>query len=186
MNGGRAWKTYSTVALLVITLTSSFSAVLALGVQAGPLMSLDGFGLAEAHDRRAFEILERNPSLADLSFAEREAAVAIRLAPYNNAARLRLVYIQGRTKRLDTNAIKWIADSYSLVPLDHTVGAWRVGYALERWDQLPPDLRNAVHREALTFGRVGSRDVDVRKVLASVRNPEGKLAATLWLRELTH
>jgi hypothetical protein len=41
-----------------------------------------------------------------------------------------------------------------------------------------------VFAEASAFGRAGSQDVNVRQALSNVRDPQGRLAAALWLRTL--
>jgi len=142
-------------------------------------------GFSEPHDRRSLEALVEATRLEDLLRAEREAEAALALSPYNNLTRLRLAYIEAeRLGRLGPQGLTHLSRSYDLVPLDASAAPWRVRLALEHWGQLTPDIRMAVYREAMAFGRSGSREADVRPVLASIRNPEGRLAAALWLRAL--
>lgn len=188
MSSSNAWKTILAGALTGATLLLSASALLALGAQAGPLMWPRAIGFAYPHDRRAFHILEaKAPSSAELEQAVAETGRAVALSPYDNAARLRMAYagalLQGALKG---ESLKRLAESYDLIPYDHTVAAWRIAYSLEHWDSLTPDVRTAVQAEAMAFGRGLSSDVDVRRVLKSIKNPEGRLAASLWLRALAN
>jgi hypothetical protein len=164
----------------------SGAALAALSGWPAPPFSGPALGFSEPHDRRAFDLLSGDQTPAALAGAEAEAKRALALSPYNNAARLRLMYIDAQRRgSLGPAGLQHLARSYDLVPLDYSVAAWRVGYALEHWSQLTPEVRAAVQNEALAFGRTDSRDANVRAVLGRIRNPEGRIAAALWLRTLT-
>lgn len=184
MNRVPDWKMTAVGALAGTTLLTAVAALLALTVQRGPLMWSDSLGFSETHDKRAFRMVDAAATPAGLDAAAREAERAIRLAPYNNAARLRLAYLDTlKRHRLEGPGLKDYADSYNLIPYDHTVASWRIAFGLEHWDQLTPELRMSVHEEARAFARSHSQDVDVVQIIQSIHNPEGKLAASLWLRE---
>jgi hypothetical protein len=107
------------------------------------------------------------------------------LSPYDNEARLRLVYIDAlRHPPVSSIGVARLAESYSLIPYDYTVAAWRIRFGLEHWAALTPELRAAIYEEAMAFGRVGSQDVNVRPILQSIHDPQGRLAAALWLQLL--
>lgn len=187
MRVSRRWKSAFAGALAAAGLALGSAGVLAQGRQAGPLMWLKSLGFAESHDRRAYKILDRRPQSPELSAAMAADRRALDLSPYNNAARLRLAYADTLKKgHLKGEGLDRFAESYSLVPFDYTVAAWRIAFGLEHWAELPPDVRRAVYAEAIAYGRSQSQDVGVPRVLQSVHNPEGRLAAALWLREIPH
>jgi hypothetical protein len=142
-------------------------------------------GFAQSHDRRAFRLIERSKSPADLDAASREIGRALALSPYSNPARLRLAYIDTvRHGRLGPAGLAELARSYDLIPYDNTVAAWRIRFALEHWRALTPELRASVHSEAMAFAMAYSADVDAGAVLPTIHDPAGRLAAELWLQEL--
>lgn len=180
-----SWKAVATAAVAGTALLSSGCALVALFFHAGPFMWSRTAGFAEAHDQVAHDVLDGPVSPAAFELAGREVDRALALSPYSNRARLRKAYIDvKRHGRLTPAGLTPFARSYDLLPYDHTVAPWRIRFALEHWEELTPELRTAVHTEALAFGRANSSDVDVRGILGKVRNPSGRLAASLWLREL--
>lgn len=182
----RSWKSVAAPGLAAITLFASVGALAALGGLGGPFMWSRTVGFAESHDKRAHAILDRSTAPAALTQATAEVGRALALSPYSNAARLRLAYIDTvRNGRLGPVGRARLAQSYDLMPYDYSVAAWRVRFALEHWRSLTPELRGRVHAEALAFGRGGIHDVDMRGALQSIRDPAGRLAAALWLRELS-
>lgn len=139
-------------------------------------------GLSQGHDEAAYRRLLAAPSAADLDWAEAKSREALAVAPYENNPRLRLAYIDARRHgRLTQAGVQFFVQSYELLPLDPNVGAWRIAFGLEHWEDLTPDARRAVYEEARAFYRLRARDVGVERVLRSVRNPSGRLAAALWL-----
>lgn len=182
MKGRVQWKGWALIALPVLALAASTASLAALVWRSGPLMSLEAIGFAESHDKRAFALLAGG---APAARAEAEDREALALSPYQNTARLRLAYAYALSgPPADRLAIEQLAVSYDLMPYDYTVAAWRIAFALENWGRIPPDLRRAVYAEAMAFGRAHSRDVAVPAVLKSIRDPEGGLAAALWLQAL--
>lgn len=175
------WKIAAAGVLTTGTLVLSATALASLLGASTPI------GFAETYDKRAYALLTGPASPAALDSAASEASKALALSPYSNSARLRLTYIDTvRRGSLGPVGTAHLAKSYDLVPLDHTVAAWRVRFALEHWKELPPEARTAVETEARAFARTGSQDADVRAALGSIRSPEGRLAAALWLKTLAH
>jgi hypothetical protein len=178
------WKPAALWGLAGLTLVASLPALAALIGQTGPLMTGAGVGFSQAHDQRAFALLSTGAPLDRLK-AETEARRALALSPYENAARLRLADAYAASgPPVDVQAIGQLATSYDLVQYDYTVASWRIAFGLANWGRLPPDLRRSVYAEAMAFGRANSRDVDVRRILQSIRDPQGRLAAALWLHAL--
>ncbi|THD77663.1 MAG: hypothetical protein E7812_12950 [Phenylobacterium sp.] len=187
MSRARNWKLAAAAAIPITALLASVAALAALVGQTGPLMWTGPIGLAESHDQRAFLALEHPERPKALAEASREVGRALTLAPYDNAARLRLVYIDTLGHQsLGPQGLARFAESYGLIPYDYTVATWRIQFGLEHWGSLTPDLRAAVFAEAMAYGRAGSQDVNVSRVLQSIHDPQGRLAAALWLRLLNH
>jgi hypothetical protein len=112
---------------------------------------------------------------------------ALALSPYDNQARLRLVYIDAlRHPPVGPAGVALLEQSYSLMPYDYTVAAWRIRFCLEHWAALSPALRDDVYQEATAFARSNSQQVSVIPILQSIHDPQGRLAAALWLRLLNH
>jgi hypothetical protein len=182
---GRTWKTTATGVLAAGALLASGSAIWALSAQGGPFMWTRLSGFAESHDRRAFRLIDRSNSPADLDAASRAIGRALTLSPYSNAARLRLAYVDTvRHGRLGPAGVAQLARSYDLTPYDYSIAAWRIRFGLEHWRDLTPELRTSVHAEAMAFASGQSSEVDVKAVLRTIRDPAGRLAAELWLQEL--
>lgn len=178
------WKPTAVWALAGVTFALSLAALAALIGQTGPLMAGAGLGFSQSHDQRAFALLSTSAAMDRLR-AEAEERRALALSPYQNTARLRLAYAYAASgPPVDAQAIGELATSYDLVQYDYTVASWRIAFGLENWGRLPPDLRRSVYAEAMAFGRAHSRDVDVQRVLQSIRDPQGRLAAALWLHAL--
>ena len=172
----------------VLAVLASATALLAVGglvvLNTGATLGSPPFvlGLSQGYDEAAYRELLPSASLANLDRAAARSRQALAVAPYENSARLRLVYIETlRHGRLTPAGVQLLVQSYDLLPLDPNVAAWRIGFSLEHWQSLTPDARRAVYEEARAFYRLGSRDVDVRRVLRGVRAPSGRLAAALWL-----
>jgi hypothetical protein len=180
-----SWKPAAIIALAGLAFAASAASLAALIGQAGPLMHLRTLGFADSHDKKAFALLASGPSARDEAAAEARRALA--LAPYDNTARLRLAYAEALGPApANRHAIDDLAMSYDLVQYDYTVAAWRIQFALNNWESLTPDLRRAVYAEAMAFGRSQSREVDVRRILQTIKDPQGRLAAALWLHALNN
>lgn len=171
--------------LVATTLTLSVLALQALSgspSRLGPVR----LEMAPGEDKQAWRILKASPTPADLVRAERHARRALQLAPFNNQARLRLAYISTqRDDHFGPVAQKHLAMSYVLIPFDLNVAAWRTRFALENWPRLLPEDRLAARKEAFVFNRAGSRTANIRDTLSSISNPNGRLAAGLWLRSMS-
>lgn len=178
------WKPSALIALAGLAVVASLVSLPALVSRSGPLMALPWLGYSQAHDQKAFALLSTGDPVNRLE-AETEIRHALALSPYDNTARLRLAYAYALSgPPLDREAIRQLALSYDLVQYDYTAATWRIAFGLNNWSRLTPDLRREIHDEAMAFGRVHSRDVDVRRVLKSIQDPQGRLAAALWLHAL--
>jgi hypothetical protein len=187
MSRASNWKLKSAIGLAAAAFLGGAAGLAALAGQTGPFMWTGLFGFAQSHDKLAFQALEHGTGPAALAQASKDIKGALSEAPYDNAARLRAVYVDTLAHgTLGPDGLARLAESYELIPYDYTVAAWRIQFGLEHWNALTPELRLAVFSEAMAFGRQGSRDVDVRRTLQSIHNPDGRLAAALWLRALNH
>jgi hypothetical protein len=169
-----------TAAALVASV-AGWAALVAGPISLGPVT----FGFSEAYDARGYALLLGSPSKAQIDRAETEARKALALSPYDNSARLRLAYIDTlRHGGLGAQGATLLAQSYDVLPIDQNVAAWRIRFGLEHWSDLSPETRAALHNEMLAFARAGSVDPPIRRILGAVRNPNGRLAAALWIHEL--
>jgi len=72
--------------------------------------------------------------------------------------------------------------SYTMSPLDHDAGPWRINFALENWDRLSPEQRKTVIDEAnWLFVRDPTAAADLKARLRTIRNPLGRTMARLEL-----
>jgi hypothetical protein len=176
------WKLSAASGICLAAFLAAAAALAAIVGQTGPLMWTRTLGFAQSHDAVAYRALEGGRSAAALSAATDQINRALTLSPYDNQARLRLVYIDSvRHPPVSPAGVARLEESYSLMPYDYTVAAWRIRFGLEHWALLSPELRLEIYAEAMAFGRAHSQDVDVRPILQSIHNPQGRLAAALWL-----
>ena len=131
---------------------------------------------------RAYNRLSRQASIA-----ERKAAAErlIRADPTNAHSWLTVSYADWlANRRLSPAGVAALDHSYAVNALNPDVGTWRVGFALENWADLTPQLRHDVVNEA----RFELKDPyylsgPMRARLKTIASPEGHLAATLLLTE---
>jgi hypothetical protein len=84
--------------------------------------------------------------------------------------------------RLTPRGVQALDHSYAVSFFDQFGAVWRVGFALDNWGALYPDLRKNVLAEAQAV--LDHRDdpelgLELRRRLADVRGPDGRLAAFL-------
>ena len=166
--------------LVAATLVSATLVLSSLNVatpQAQPLVELSA-----SQDDLARLILERSQDPASLNKAEALVRSALDQSPFNNTARMRLIYIKTkRDKRVSAETERLLGQSYDLAPYDVTVARWRTAFALNHWASLTPDTKAAVSAEVSGFATVSSQAFDVRATLKTVGDPVGRVVATLWL-----
>ena len=173
-------------ALACAALALSIGGLVALNTGLGFGLPPLGFGLALGYDDAAYRRTSHRPSKADLLAAAALSRRAVRIAPYQSAARMRLALIDTLLNgRLTKQGQAELARSYDLVPIDPDIAGWRIRFSLEHWESLPAETRQDVYEEAKTFTEVHSAGLDVPHLLSSVRNPSGSLAGALWMRSWT-
>lgn len=167
--------------LAFLTLTMAGLGLASLNVAAGKANPLP-FSFNWAEDEQARAILEASQSPSSLAAAERHVRRALAQSPYNNSARMRLVYILTlRTHSFPPEVQRLLQQSYDLAPYDPAVAEWRTTFALNHWGSLPVATQVAVRSEVLAFREVSPPSTDMRRALSAVTAPEGRLVATLWL-----
>jgi hypothetical protein len=185
MSRPRPWKFTLAAGLAGLTAIAGAGTLIALSRPGEIRIGAIAVGLSGGFDEQAFRRLAASRSQRELNGAAAEASRALALSPYDNSARLRLTYIDTvRHGGLRTEGVAQLSKSYDLIPYDHTVAAWRIGFALEHWDSLAPQDREAVRAEATAFAKANSQAGEFRNVLRSIHNPNGRLAAALWLQAL--
>lgn len=167
--------------LAVLTLLMAGLGLASLNATAGNANPLP-FTFNWTEDEQARDILEASRSPAALADAEAHVRRALAQSPYNNVARMRLVYVLSlRAGGFPPEAQQLFAKSYDLAPYDPAVAEWRTTFALNHWAALPSATQQAVRDEVLAFKSVTRPSIDMRRALRAVAAPEGRLVATLWL-----
>ena len=184
MKGGLVVKSAAALAGLVLAL--ALAGLVSLNTGAGFGAPPLGFGFAAGYEDAAFRAQSSGagrPAMLEASaFAER----ALRLAPYLTSARLRLVQIDTQlNQRLTDRAAAQFGRSYELVPLDPDLAVWRIRFAFEHWEYIASPTRQAVINETRSISAIPNKRGEVSDVLNTIRNPNGRLAVALWLRN-TH
>ncbi|RAK52645.1 hypothetical protein [Phenylobacterium deserti] len=180
-------RTAAVAGLAITTLVSASLALVALNaggeVRIGPVTLMR---LAAGYDRRAEPLLapEAPPPAADRARAVQLSRSALAEFPYDTPARLRIAYAESlATGTLTPTARTELSRSYDLVAMDPDVGGWRVRFALNFAQQLPPELREAVKKETLALGRTWSTRKQLRQAVPLLRDPMGAVWLTLWLND---
>lgn len=119
----------------------------------------------------------------DLAAAAQASQRALSEAPYDSSSRLRLAYLDSLDGELSADGVAHLKLSYELLPLDQYVSTWRVGFALEYWGTLTPELRRQVETEAMTFLKT-SRRREMVSTLEAVSSPTGTVPAVFWRERL--
>ena len=167
--------------LAILTLVMAGVGLASLNAAAGKANPLP-FAFNWTEDERAREVLERSHGPIALDTAEPSVRRALAQSPYNNVARMRLVYILSlRARTFPPEAQRLFEQSYDLAPYDPAVAEWRTTFALDHWDALPSSTQLAVREEVSAFKAVSVPSIDMRRALRAVSAPEGRLVATLWL-----
>lgn len=165
--------------LAVVTLGFVAAALAALTPSSSPAPSPLVLTLGQSHAANA--ALSATPT--NLEAAAQASHLALGQAPYDSSSRLRLAYIDSLDGELSAEGLEHLRLSYELLPLDQYVSTWRVGFALEYWGELSPDLRKKVETEAFTFLKT-SRRREMVTTLEAVTSPTGAVPAVFWLQRL--
>lgn len=83
-------------------------------------------------------------------------------------------------RRLTPAGVAALDRSYSLSFFDRADAVWRVGFALDNWTALTPQLRQQVGDEADAALSDWKLSRPMRTRLQAVRNPAGQLAARIY------
>jgi hypothetical protein len=171
---------------LVAATIASAGAVLA-ALNGGGAVRLGGWTIVElaaGYDRAADAALATmRPE--GLERAQRLSRLAIFQNPYDTSAWLRIASADAvRHGRLTAAGVAALSRSYDLIGIDPYVATWRTAFALEHWDQLPPDVKAATRSEAMAVGRAQTHRRKMIQALASVRNPKARVTAALWADRL--
>ncbi|MDP1875910.1 hypothetical protein [Phenylobacterium sp.] len=165
--------------LPLATLGLVAAALAALSPQSSPLASplILTLGQSRAADAALAAV---SP---DLEAAALASLRAIDHTPYDSSSRLRLAYIDSLDGGLSPQGLEHLETSYALLPLDQYVATWRVGFALEHWGDLTPELRKKVEAEAFAFLGT-SRRREMLATLEAVDSPTGIVPAIFWRERL--
>ena len=159
----------------VATLGASVLAFAAL--QPAPPAEARHWKLAPALGREADQALAA--PTPDFARAEAATRLALERAPYDNAARMKLAYLTAKDGQPSPETLEALERSYQLLPYDHYVAIWRIGFALENWQHLPPEIKKSVEAEAFAFAQSARRS-QLMAMLREIRSPYGVVPATFW------
>lgn len=174
-----ALKITGLVLLPLTTLGLVAAALAALSPQSSPLSSPLVLTLGQSHAANAALVATPPDQAAAAAASQR----ALSQAPYDSSSRLRLAYLDSLDGELSAEGLGHLALSYELLPLDQYVSTWRVGFALEYWGDLTPELRKQVETEATTFLKT-SRRREMVATLEAVTSPAGVVPAVFWRERL--
>ena len=170
-------------ALSALTLLLGALALVALNgggeVGGGPI----ALRMAAGYDKSAEALLTpARPTPKALDQAAAASRAAIELYPYDMRAWLSLLYVDyQKTGKFNLQSALLLQRTYSLVPVDRDYGVWRVQFALEHFQQLPPDVKVNVREELVDLWFARKKN-NLAQVLKGIRNPVGHLAALLWIQ----
>lgn len=149
----------------------------------GPVIILQ---TAIGYDRVAEAAFLDPGGAAGMRVAEEASRNALSISPFDNAARLRLAYIDvSRSGRMTDYAARLLQESYDLVALDERMAKWRVRFALENWESISPQTRRAVQAEAEVLMQPGPTRRLMRMELERVSSPTGRMVAAFWLNQIS-
>ena len=171
-------------AFVMAALTFVGAGFLAIGLAAPDSVFGALSPLSLAHDRRADHILDGRPHTpANLALAKQETWAALNQSPADDAAWLRLAYIDRLAHgRLTGEGTTWLERSYEVAPFGPETSFWRVRFAWENWDALTPELRRQVADEVRV--QWPTRKADYQKMSVAIANPSGRLSAALMVAQL--
>jgi hypothetical protein len=118
----------------------------------------------------------------DASNADRDLAVQrlIRADPANPQGWDAAAYDDALEHgRLTVDGLRDLDRSYALSFFDRTGAVWRVGFALDHWGELTPQLRLDAEKEANDALKEQGINTQLAERMQSIRSPEGQLAAVL-------
>jgi hypothetical protein len=156
------------------------AALLCLWALEGGGESAPGVAVAVGYDRAADPAVSKS----DWADAVRLSRAAVRRYPYDISAWMRIAFVQSKAGPMGPEAKAAIQKSYDLVAYDPDLAYWRVGFCLEHWSELTPEIRKAVSSEVHTVGADAGHRGKLIQVMRSVRDPAGRLAGAFWALDL--
>lgn len=167
--------------LALLTLSSALIVWNALSNGETPLPGAPPFQLAAGENRLADRLLDGHPGAAEFTRARIASKAALREAPYDTSALLRLAYIdQLQNGTLGGGGVEALRQSYERVRFDRAVGFWRIRFALENWQDIPLDLRLKVQQEVFVLASDPGHRWPLRFAFDKIHNPYGAIVASFW------
>jgi hypothetical protein len=171
-----------------LCLTASLAALVALN-SGGALRlgSAELAPIAAGYDRLAEARLAGAAPPSPAARAESAALSrgAVAQFPYDTGAWLRLAYLDRLEHgRLTPQGLAALRRSYDLVAVDPDFGVWRISFALENSQSLPPLLRAAVREEVSALWTVQRDRGRLLNLRTQLQNPAGRLSLLLWINRL--
>jgi hypothetical protein len=139
-------------------------------------------GLDQASDVLVASVVSDAGRARDLAQARRLSWSALREAPCDTGAWLRLAEIDSMTTGRPGDAgLRALRSSYRVAPLDPYQAFWRTRYALENWQWLPADIKQSADLEVAGLASSAPHRKNLALTLAHIANPQGNTVAAIWI-----
>lgn len=178
------------IAACVLCLMAVIGAGLGLGALNGGgavrVGTLTLFQLGGGSSREAGRILQTpTPTPAQLDRVDALSRQTLATAPFEDGSWLRQVVTDSMRNggHLSPKGLTALKMSYDLIGVDNSFGTYRVGLALEHWNDLTPEISEAVTREASILGSSQYRRGTLTERIRQVRNPRGRLIGEFWIMD---
>ena len=176
------WKIRALIALCLVL------AVYAFGLVYEGFIATDYHGVFtwpfvdEAAAWRAYARMPSNVSIKERETIVRRLELADPADPQTWNAVSATEFLKAGNK-LSPKAIEALDHSYAVSFFDRVGGAWRIGFALDNWKDIPEALRGDVLTEMKVMLKDPYRGGPLRERLKAVQSPEGRLVVALTLGE---
>lgn len=164
----------------VLALTTVFaSLVVSLGLAAPTSDMGQWTGLSPIREARAQAILARpSPGSADIAQARQETMLSLQQSPSNATAWLRLAYLERAPDgRLSPASLNALDKSYGVAPFGPDNTRWRLGFILDHWSQVTPDLRQSALDELRLTQKIRARTL--RGLESEISDSGGRVVLAL-------
>lgn len=153
------------------------STVVAMALASPQSAFANSLGLAQTHEARATQFA-KSATRADLDKARTETVLALRQAPANSTAWLRLAYLDSVSPEgFGARANTALSRSFSVAPYGPDDTAWRLAFAFNHWSALTVANRRLALEELSYIA--AQRSPKVAKLRQDVTDPAGYLALSL-------
>lgn len=122
------------------------------------------------------------PQSAPITVREAAAARLVRADPTNAESWMAVAYTDWlkHGRHFSPTGLSAFDHSYAMSYFDRVDAVWRIGFALDNWADLTPQIRDDVRQEADICLSDHTLRADMVARMRTVRNPPGMLAAAIF------